>query len=100
MTARIMSKIGVSSDGLDAIVAPPKWLFYVCGAPLSKEYPRGTMRVGAFRAQILGIIWMIYIIYSRIWKTSEMENIISLTLGCVIAFMITSYVSKNYRVSN
>ena len=87
---------GVSSNELDAIIAPPRWLYYLCGAPFSKEYPRGAMRVGAFRVQILGAILMIYTIYSRIWKTSEMENIIGFTLSCVIAFMLTSYVSKKY----
>lgn len=100
MTARTMSNTGVLSDELEKIVAPPQWLYYLCGAPRPKDYPRGTMRVVAFRTQILGIIWMIYIIFSRIWKTSEMENLISLTLGSVIAFVVTSYISKNYHVKD
>ncbi len=95
ITARLPNT-GVVSTGLDPIVAPPKWLYYVCGAPFSKAYPRGAMRASAFRVQIAGALLMIYTIYSRLWKTSEMENIIGFTLSGVIAFMLTSYVSKKY----
>ena len=100
MTARKMSDAGVLSDELEKIIVPPKWLYYLCGAPHSRDYPRGTMRVAAFRAQILGIVWMIYLIYSRIWKMSQMENLMGLALGLVIALLIVSYISIKYDVKD
>lgn len=100
MTARTMSNTGMLSDELEKIIAPPKWLYYLCGAPRSKDYPQGTMRVAAFRAQISGITLMIYIIYSNMRKTSAMEDLISLAIGVVIAFMATSYISRNYYVKD
>jgi len=98
MTALKMSDTGLLSDEMEKVIAPPKWLYYLCGAPRAKDHPRGTMRVAAFRAQILGIVLMFYIIYSRIRETSEMENLIGLALGLVISVLITSYISKNYGV--
>ena len=100
MTAYKMSNTGLLSEELEKIIAPPKWLYYLCGAPRPHDYPRGTMRVSAFRVQILGIISMIYVIYSKIWKTSEMEDLIGLAFGMIVAFMLTSYVSKKYFVKD
>ena len=100
ITTYKMSNTGMFSKEMEKIIAPPKWLYYLCGAPHPKDYPRGTMRVATFRGQMAGILWMIYIIYSRIWKTSAMENLIGFALGLVIAFMLTSYVSKNYGVKD
>jgi hypothetical protein len=75
------------------------WLYYLCGAPRSNEYPRGTMRVAAFQVQILGILLMFFLVYSRIGKTSEMENVIGFALTTVAAYVITPYVSKKYTVN-
>lgn len=100
MTARIMSNTGVLSDELEKIVAPPQWLYYLCGAPHPVEYPRGTMRVAAFRSQILGTILIFCVISSKIWRMSDMETLVSIAVGVVIAFMVTAYISKNYQAKN
>ena len=99
MTTYIMSNTGtgVLSEDLERIVTPPKWLYYLCGAPKPKGYPPGTMRVVAFRAQILGVILMVYLIYSKIWETTQLENLIALSFGLLLALVMTSYVARNYQ---
>ncbi len=100
MTVFRMSNTGLLSDELEKIIAPPKWLYYLCGAPRHKEYPQGTMRVAAFRSQIMAVLLMICIISSRIWEMPEMETLLSFAVGIVVAFMVTAYISKNYKVKN
>jgi hypothetical protein len=98
ITARIMSKTGVHLDDLEKIIAPPRWLYYLCGAPSNKEYPRGTMLVVAFRTQITGIALMIFLLCSSVWKFSGIEYIIGFALTPVISLTLTSHISKKYFI--
>lgn len=98
MTARIMANTGVLSDDLEKIISPPKWLYYLCGAPVSNKYPRGTMRVAAFSVQIGGIALGIYVIWFNILKPSAIENAFGFGLSACLPFIITHYVSKHYVV--
>jgi hypothetical protein len=91
LTARFMSTTGLPSDPLHIIISPPKWLYYLCGAPASKEYPKGTMRVGAFRAQIVGISLGIFLVLSYILKTPTSINVVGFALSVLFALLLTSY---------
>jgi hypothetical protein len=98
ITARAMSNRGILSDDLEKIIAPPRWLYYICGAPGNKEYPRGIMRVVAFRTQITGITLMVFLFCSSIWKFSGIEYLIGLALVPLVSYALTSYISKKYFV--
>lgn len=100
MTTRIMSNTGVLSDNLEKIISPPRWLYYLCGAPASKEYPKGTMRVAAFISQIGGISLGIYIIWFYVVKPSAIENAVGFAFSAFLPFIITSYVSRYYGSKN
>ena len=63
MTAQKMAKTGLLSDELEKIIIPPKWLYFVCGAPVSANYPRGAMRVAAFGVQIEGFALAVLVIW-------------------------------------
>ena len=78
------------------IVSPPTWLYYLCGAPMSNKYPKGTMRVLALRVQFFGLAIVIYAIWHTIWKPSYYENFIGYVLSFIITLIITGYVSWRY----
>ncbi|MCZ2290049.1 MAG: hypothetical protein LC138_14545 [Anaerolineales bacterium] len=98
MTARKMSDTGLLSDNLEKIISPPKWLYYLCGTPVSNKYPRGTMRVAAFGVQFGGIALGIYAIWLGIWKPSVPDSMIGLAFSTFFTYITTIYVSKNYVV--
>jgi len=98
ITARTMSNKGILSDDLEKIIAPPRWLYYLCGAPSNKEYPRGTMRVVALRTQITGIALMIFLLFSYIWKFSSIEYFVGLGLVLLVSYTLPAYISKKYFV--
>ena len=100
MTAWFMSTTGFPSDPLDNIISPPKWLYYLCGAPVSKEYPKGTLRVGAFRGQMAGISLGLFCVWSFISKASTTENIVGFALSMAFTLVLTSYISKRYVLRN
>lgn len=100
MTARFMSTTGVNSDNDEKIITPPKWLYYVCGAPVSKKYPKGAMRVYAFQAQILGIFLVLYLIWYAISRPPTSVNVIGLGLCMLASYLVTAYVSKHYELKN
>jgi hypothetical protein len=100
MTARFMSTTGVHGDDLEKIISPPKWLYYLCGAPVSKMYPKGAMRLVAFRMQLQGIFLGLYLIWYVISRPPTFVNAIGFLLFAVIPFIITSYVSKRYASKN
>jgi len=99
ITVHRMSNRGVLSEDLEKIIAPPIWLYYLCGAPSNKEYPRGTMRVVAFRTQITGIVLMIFSFCSYMWKFSRIEYFIGFGLIFVVSFALSAYIAKKYFVS-
>ncbi|GEM_PF-5561810 len=98
ITARTMSNRGLLSEDLEKIIAPPKWLYYLCGAPSNKEYPQGTMRVVALRTQIMGIVLMIFSLCHYIWKFSGMEFLVGLGLVILVSFTLPAYIAKKYFV--
>jgi len=40
---------------------------------------------------------MVYLIYSKIWETTQLENLIALSFGLLLALVMTSYVARNYQ---
>lgn len=98
MTAGKKSNRGTLSDDLERFIAPPGWLYYLCGAPSNKEYPRGTMRAAAFRVQISGIALMIFSISSSLWKFSRWEYLIGFGLAVIAPYGLTAYILKKYFV--
>ncbi len=98
ITTRTMSNRGLLSDDLEKIIAPPKWLYTLCGAPGNKDYPLGTMRVVAFRTQIAGIALMIFSLCSYIWKFSIIEYFIGLGLAFLVSYTLPAYIAKRYFV--
>lgn len=99
MTARAMSNRGTLSDDLEKIIAPPKWLYYLCGAPSNKEYPRGTMRVAALSVQLSGIALIIFSTFSSVWRLSRWEYIIGFGIAAIVPYALAAYFSKEYSVS-
>jgi hypothetical protein len=91
---------GMLSDDLKKFISPPKWLYYLCGAPVSQKYPKGTMRVVAFRSQIIGISLVFYFIWYLIFKPSTPANGVGFGLSVLLALIMTSYVSKHYGLKN
>lgn len=100
LTARFMSTTGVHGDDLEKIITPPKWLYYLCGAPVSKKYPKGEMRVGAFRTQMQGVFFGLYLICYVITRPPNSINMMGLVLFAILPFLVTSYVSKHYGTRN
>jgi hypothetical protein len=100
MTARFISTTGVNSDNDEKIITPPKWLYYICGAPVSKKYPKGAMRVYAFHSQIFGIFLGLYLIWYVISRPPTSVNVIGLGLSTLTSYLVTAYVSKHYAVRN
>jgi hypothetical protein len=98
LTARRMSNTGLLSENLEKIIAPPRWLNYLCGASGNKEYPRGTMRVFAFRTQIFGISLLIFLLCSSVWRFSVWAYFIGLPLAYLVSYILTTYISKKYLV--
>ena len=99
ITARTMSNRGLLSEDLEKIIAPPKWLYYLCGAPRNKEYPQGTMRVVAFRTQIMGIALMIFSLCSFIGNFSGIDYLAGLMLTILVTHAMLVYVAKKYFAS-
>jgi hypothetical protein len=100
MTAHGMSTTGFTSDNLEKIISPPKWLYYLCGAPVPKDFPKGTMRVVAFQSQMFGVSLGIFLVLSFLSKASHYENIAGLALSALFPYMLVSYVSKQYVYGN
>ena len=98
ITARTMSNRGVLSENLEKIIDPPKWLYYMCGAPSNKEYPRGTMRVVALQTQIAGITLMIFLLCSYIWNFSGTEYLVGFGIAILAPYPLTAYIAKKYSV--
>jgi hypothetical protein len=96
MTARFMSTTGSPPTELEKIISPPKWLYYLCGAPVSKDYPKGTMRVSAFRSQMFGIFLVIFLVWSFISKASTSANVVGFACSAFFTYVVTSYISKHY----
>ena len=97
-TTGVISTPAHSQEDHEKIISPPVWLYYLCGAPGSKKYPRGTMMASAFRAQITGIGLGLFTLIINIWHLSKTELIIGLGLSAVFPLLIWAYVSKNYLV--
>ena len=86
----------VPMSELDKIVIPPKWLYYLCGAPKSDKYHPGAITVGALRAQIAGIAFGIFTIWLNIWPTRT-NLLIGLGLCVLTPYLITLWISKNRK---
>jgi len=95
-TVRKMSNAGVASKRNETIIAPPKWLYYLCGAPASSNYPRGTMRVMAFGVQMMGLVWALWAIWDGLWKPSHIESLISFAFCTILVLIITEYAYRHY----
>lgn len=100
LTIRKTQNTGTLSGETGKIVAPPKWLYYAFGAPKSKTYPRGMMQVEAFQSQIAGVLLMLLVIFSRIWRMTDIQNAIGFGLCAIVTLLTTSHVVKYYSVKN
>jgi hypothetical protein len=98
MAVRFMPIPNLTSEELEQTIHPPKWLYYLCGAPTSKCYPKGTMIFVAFRAQIAGVFMTIFLVWSFITKATTSENIVGFGLSMLFTFLLTSYISKHFAV--
>ncbi len=100
MTTRGMSNTGMFSDDLEKIISPPTWLYYLCGVPVSKEYPKGTMRVAAFRSQMGGVCLALYFVWYLISRPPTLVNVAAFGFSVLLTFMTTFYVAKHYGLKN
>lgn len=100
MTSRGISTTNTTLDDLEEIISPPKWLYYLCGAPKSKKYPIGTMRVIAFQSQMGGISLGLFLVLSFLSKPSTLANVVGFALSVLFAQLLVSYVSKHYGSRN
>jgi hypothetical protein len=81
---------------MSRVIVPPKWLFYLCGAPKSKDYPPNSITVGAFRAQITGIVFGIFSVFIS-WRTTQNGILIGLSLSILIPILLTLWLSKSQK---
>lgn len=97
MTAHFKTMTGIGEES-EKIIAPPKWLYYICGSPVSKYYLKGQMRVVAFRTQMGGIFLGIYLIWYVITRPPTSINVIGLGICMFASYFVTVYVSKHFAV--
>jgi hypothetical protein len=100
MTARFMSTTGVLGDDSEKLITPPKWLYYLCGAPVSNGYPKGAMRVAALQSQMGGIFLGIYILWYVITRPTTSINALGFGLCMLVSYLVSTYVSKRYAVNH
>ena len=93
-------KTGVHSDEERKIITPPRWVFYVCGAPVSKMHPKGALSVIALRTQMAGIFLGLFVICSEIIRPPAYVNEIGLGVCLLISYLVTAYVSRRYPSGN
>jgi hypothetical protein len=84
---------------MNKVIVPPKWLYYLCGAPKSEKYISGAITVGAMRAQLAGIVMGIFSIIISTWKPTLENMAIGLSLCFLIPYSITLWISRNERLS-
>ena len=80
------------------IINSPKWLFYLCGAPASSKYPKGVLMIPAVRAQLLGVLLGITVIVEELWNPARELVLLAFGLSVFLAYMITYYLYKCYKV--
>ena len=80
------------------LIFPPKWLYYLCGAPRSTKYPVGMMTLNAFRAQIAGIIFAVYTC-SLILIPSKNLFLYGLYASAILPYLIAYLVDKLYKTN-
>ena len=76
------------------IISPPKWLYYLCGAPESTKFSVGTMTTVAFRSQIAGIILGICSCII-LWKPSQNSLLFGLAISAALPYVITYLADKH-----
>lgn len=79
------------------IISPPKWLFYLCGAPKSQKYPMGNLIMSAVRAQIMGISLGIFAMMVEFFNPSRSMVLLGFGLTVFLPYVITNYFSKQYE---
>lgn len=79
-------------------VSPPKWLYYLCGAPVSAKYPGGVLPSNAFRVQVMGIMVGIY---AGVLMLVPSKDLIYYGLGVtvLISYMTSYMVEKFFEVT-
>ena len=87
----------VTSSGQTKIIFPPKWLYYLCGAPKPTKYSIGTMTSVAFRAQIAGVILGIHTCII-LWKPSQSLFFLGLGVSVALPYLITFFVERYYEI--
>jgi hypothetical protein len=87
----------ITSPGQTKLIVPPRWMYYLCGAPKSTKYAVGTMTSVAFRAQMAGVILGIYTCII-LWKPSQSLFLIGLGTSVALPYMITFFVERYYKV--
>jgi hypothetical protein len=87
---------GTTSATSSKIIRPPSTLFYLCGAPKSSNKPDGTMSLGSFRGQIMGVCSGIYGLIISFW-TPPNASIFLLGLGimAVMPYVIVYFVDSH-----
>jgi len=98
ITARRMANTGLFSAERETIIAPPGWVYFLCGAPKNKDYPPGTMRVFAFQIQLAGILLLAFGFGDLIWNFSVRAYVIGLPLVALLVYMLTAYSAKKYTL--
>jgi hypothetical protein len=95
-TAGNLLKTGVYSDEEIKIITPPRWVYYVCGAPVSKVHPKGALSVIALRTQMAGVFLGLFVICSEIIRPPLYVIGIGLGVSMLSSYLVTAYVSKRY----
>lgn len=79
------------------IISPPKWVYFLCGAPKSPNYPAGSMTSRSFRLQVIGFVFSIYLFCTYILQGENLVLLIGLFFIIVLPYAITSVMERHYK---
>jgi len=69
------------------LIKPPRWLYYLCGAPQAPGFPRGVIRLGSFLLQLSGLLMGTYaLILDKQWPVTNPH--LSVLIGIPASFIL------------
>jgi hypothetical protein len=83
-----------SSSKADDVISAPKWLFYLCGAPVSSRYPKGVLIVSAVRAQIMSILLAMLALVIEFGDPVREIVLLGFGLAVFLPYLIIHYLYK------
>ena len=84
---------------MNKVVVPPKWLYYLCGAPRSEGYPPNSITIGAFRVQMIGIAFSIFSVFGSVWRVTQDGFLFGLSISIIFPILLTLWIARSKRFS-